>query len=222
VPISLRCALIPIFLIPHLVGYHPFDGLYRGKRFAKFINNHVQPQYRLMENSKIPLTIIASDLLNGKVVCLQKGSLGRAVQASAAVPFLRRPVLFEDDLLVDGGILMNLPVEPARATGADIVIAVDVDETFSPVPLSQFRAIGSVSRRAISMMLTRTDKDQLKLADVLIHPDTDGIGLLSRNMKLGREAILKGERAGELAVPKILQIIEEKKALLEGSGAPAK
>ncbi len=62
----------------------------------------------------------------GKLVVLSNGNLGTAMRASMAVPGAFTPVLIDGKLLIDGGIVDNLPVDVARAMGADIVIAVDV------------------------------------------------------------------------------------------------
>jgi NTE family protein len=69
---------------------------------------------------------VACDILTGERVVLQSGSLARAVCASAAIPGLFPPVELDDWLLVDGGVVDNLPVDVARELGADYVIAVDL------------------------------------------------------------------------------------------------
>jgi NTE family protein len=130
VPIPFRIVVAPIMLLPRLVGFHPYDGLYRGNKFRKYLNRSVPQLERHIEDLKPPFVAVATNLLDGKTVSISSGNLGRAMQASSAVPFLRKPVVIDGKLLVDGGITSNLPVKQARELGADIVIAVDVDETF--------------------------------------------------------------------------------------------
>ncbi len=74
---------------------------------------------------RMPLKIQTTDLLTGSKIVLQQGNLIEAMRASIAVPLLLLPVEYNNSLLVDGGLLDNLPVEETRAMGADIVIAVD-------------------------------------------------------------------------------------------------
>jgi NTE family protein len=74
---------------------------------------------------RIPLKIVATDLLSGQKIVLQRGNLIEAMRASIAIPLLLLPVEYEHSLLVDGGLLDNLPVEETRAMGADIVLAID-------------------------------------------------------------------------------------------------
>lgn len=207
VPIWVRLAVIPVFVLPHLVGYHHYDGLYRGNKFATFIDKSVPEGCRSIENLKIPFCAVASSLLDGKPHAFKTGCLARAIQASSAIPVLRRPVEINNDLYVDGGIIDNLPVRQVRELGADIVIAVDVDEKFQKTgargELAQFTKIGSVGNRVISMILSRVDEDSVASADVLIQPNVNAISLLSERKKEAMEAIAQGTQAAEAQLPVI-------------------
>jgi predicted acylesterase/phospholipase RssA len=122
-------------------------------------------------------------------------------------------------LLIDGGILENVPVEHAREMGCDYVIAIDVDERVMPVEAKIFRAIGSVSNRVINMNWCRTDEQQLAMADAVIQPDLRGIRLLSRKEKDALRAVAAGEEAAKAAVPYLKQQLAELERRKEkGSG----
>lgn len=203
VPIPVRVAAIPIFFIPHLFGYHPYDGLYVGNKFAKHMNNSVPATRRDIEELQVPFCAVASNLLDAKPYAIKHGNLGRAIQASSAVPMLRRPVAIDDKLFVDGGIEANLPCKQAKEMGADIVIGVDVDETFQEEKEKEFRKILSVPHRVVSMLLSKVDEDQVKTADVIIQPDVNGIHLLSSKPVDGLKAIKAGELAATNALPQI-------------------
>ncbi len=207
VPIPVRVALIPVFFIPRLIGYHPYDGLYVGNRFANYMNDSLPETLRDIGELKIPFCAVASNLLDGKAYSITTGNLGRAIQASSAVPELRRPVVIDDKLFVDGGIEANLPVKQAREMGADLVIAIDVDEKFDAKPQS-FRKILSVGHRVINMILSKIDEEQVKAADLVLQPDVNGIHLLSSKTSDGRKAIKAGEVAAELALPEIRNRIQ--------------
>ena len=212
VPIPVRVSLIPIFFVPHLVGWHPYDGLYRGNRFAKHISALVPEARQNIENLKIPFWAVASNLLDGAPYAIKKGDLGKALQASSAIPGLRRPVALQDKLLVDGGVVANLPVDYCRAMGADIVIAVDVDEHLGTIDEAHFRKIGSVSYRCLNMHLSAVDKPQLSAADVVVHPDVSGIALLSHAIKDMDLALVEGDKATRQAIPLIQEVIEKELA----------
>lgn len=206
VPLWFRVAVIPVFLVPHLVHHH-YDGLYRGKKFANFLNKSVGIENQKIENFKIPFCAIAASLSDGKSHSIKSGNLGTALQASSAIPMLRRPVEINDDLYVDGGIVNNLPVEEVRAMGADIVIAVDVDEKLNDHNIKQFKKIGSVGNRVINMILCRVDDDQLAACDVLIHPNVNNIGLLSLNKKDVCRAIEAGKTAAQDKLTQIREVM---------------
>jgi NTE family protein len=205
VPIPVRIMLIPIFFVPHLFGYHPYDGLYKGNKFANFLSSQVAPDKRCIENLKPTFWAISTNLVDGEPYAIKKGCIGRAIQASSAIPQLRRPVEIDNALLVDGGIVENLPIEHALQTNCDYIIAVDVDEKLSPVPLNTFRAIGSVARRVININLSRIDSYQRKLNTkaIVIQPDVGGINLLSHNKNDAKHAVEAGEKAAREAMPSI-------------------
>lgn len=74
---------------------------------------------------RVPFRAIATDIETGDAVVLDRGLLHDAIRASTAIPLVFQPVEIGGLLLVDGGLVNNLPVEVARAMGADVVIAVD-------------------------------------------------------------------------------------------------
>jgi NTE family protein len=204
VPIPVRIIVAPILLLPRLVGFHPYDGLYKGNKFAKYLNRSAPETEREIEELKPRFVAIATNLLDGKPTAITHGNLGRALQASSAVPFLRKPVPIDGKLLVDGGITANLPVVQARELGADIVIAIDVDETYDPaLPAKHFRKMGSVPPRVISLMLTTIDAWSTTQADIVIHPNVNNITLLSFKKEDAEHAYEAGQMAAEAALPVI-------------------
>lgn len=203
VPIAVRVAIVPLTAIPHVFGYHPYDGLYRGNKFATYIERVVPPSKRRIEDFRIPFCAVATDLLEGKPYCITQGSIGRAIQASSALPGLRRPLPWQDKLLVDGGVMKNLPTEQAKDMGADIVIAVDVDGVHIKMSKSEFRRIGSVTFRCINLHLAAIDANPSTRANVVVRPCVGDIGLLSRNMHDITVAIQEGENATTSTLPDI-------------------
>ncbi|HEY9784924.1 MAG TPA: patatin-like phospholipase family protein [Candidatus Obscuribacterales bacterium] len=211
VPISVRVAASPLFFFGRMVGAKPFDGMYRGGIFREYLLHSLPKSSEPnIEKLRIPFSAVALNLVDGKAYSLTKGNLGVALQASSAVPMLRRPVPIDDKLFVDGGVVANLPVKQARELGADVVIAVDVDETFDPMPPDSFRRMGSVAHRVLTLHLTKVDEEQLADANVLIHPSVNGISLVSTKTKDAKAAISAGERAAEAVVPLIKKLIESR------------
>ncbi|RLE26265.1 MAG: hypothetical protein DRJ65_05840 [Acidobacteria bacterium] len=117
----------------------------------------------------IPFRTVATDLETGAEVDLDRGDLARAIRASMAVPGVFAPSVIEDRVLVDGGLVNNLPVDLARQMGADVVIAVDVGE-----PLRSREELESLTRVAgqvVAMMVRGNANRQMAEADLVLFPD---------------------------------------------------
>jgi NTE family protein len=109
-------------------GFMDFNiagGMLKGEKLIEFWRNHFVDS--ALEELSTPFAAVATDLHSGAEVWLRKGSIAEAVRASIALPGLFTPVYREGRLLVDGGIVNPVPASLARAMGADIVIAVDLN-----------------------------------------------------------------------------------------------
>ncbi len=143
----------------------------------------------------LPFRSVASDLLTGELVELSDVSLFMTIRASLSVPGVFAPVRVKGRLLVDGGLVRNLPVDFARALGADIVIAVNVG-----TPLAGESALGSslgVAQQMINILTEQNVQSSLKELrphDILISPDLTGVTFLDFNaheraMQAGADAV---------------------------------
>lgn len=198
---ALRIALIPTSLMLRVCGYHPYDGLFYGWKFRNFANKIIGPKN--IEQFKIPYGAVVTDVVSGKSCRVTTGSPGLAMQASTAVPGLKKPVQIGNRLFCDGGVINNLPVDHVRQMGADIVIAVDIDETLKDVAIKKFRALGSMEKQALRIQLAAFDEPSGKKADIYIHPDTTGINLVSFKKSDGQAGIDAGMKAARAAIPEI-------------------
>ena len=202
VPLSVRIAVAPILLLPRLLGWRPYDGFYQGNKFRKYYASCLPVSRRDFETLPVKFGAMAVDLTDLNPYPLTKGDVADAVQASSAIPVLRKPVpVGARALLVDGAMLVNLPVDEARVLGADLVIAVPVSERLEQMPKESFRRIGSVARRMEQLFLSASDAVELGHADFVIHPNTDGISVLSTKSKDAVRAIQSGETAANAALP---------------------
>lgn len=208
IPLSLRLVIVPLSYSPRIIGIEPYDGLYRGKRFAHYLNKQVPQTEQDIENLKVPFAATALDLLDGKIKLLNKGNLACALQASSAIPALRKPVKLENGLFTDGSVLVNIPVKEAKSLGADLVIAIDVDQSPALKAEADFHKIGSVTNRVLSLHFQRLDQNALTLADYVIRPQVDNIGLISTKSTDASRAIAAGELAARSAIPAIREIID--------------
>ncbi|MYN04156.1 patatin domain-containing protein [Pseudoduganella sp. DS3] len=168
------------------------------------------PGTRDLPVSQLPLPFrsVASDLLTGELVVLDNTPLFQTMRASLAVPGVFAPVRIKDHLVVDGGLVRNLPVDMARAMGADIVIAVNVGTTLAPE-----KELGSALGVANQMLQILTEQNvqrslsELRKDDILIAPKLDGVSFLDfstwdKAMKAGEAAARELQpRLAALALP---------------------
>ena len=145
---------------------------------------------RHIEQMRMPLGIVATDLDSGQGILFQVGDPGVAVRASSAVPAVFQPVRIGTREYVDGGLVAPVPVRFARQMGAELVIAVDI----SAAP--DGNATGDAMRmllQTFAIMGRSINSFELRDADVVLRPKLVGVGSADfstrkRSIKAGREA----------------------------------
>jgi NTE family protein len=168
----------------------PGRGLIRGEALAHYIRESVGN--KPLEQMKIPLGIVATDLDTGKPILFRRGDVGTAVRASSAVPAVFQPVKIGTHEYVDGGLTSPVPVRAARDMGADVIIAVDI---------SQLPDGGDTSNalhmllQTFSIMSRSINELELKEAEIALHPRLVGVAgtdftVRKKNIEAGREAAL--------------------------------
>lgn len=120
------------------------------------------------DQAAIPLAMVATDISTGEKVVLRKGSIASAVMASTCIPGVFVPVEMEGRLLVDGGLVENVPIAPLQEMGADFVIGVDLN---AGQKNEKPKNIVEVLLRSFNFMLESATKLQTEEADLLIQPD---------------------------------------------------
>jgi NTE family protein len=98
--------------------------LLTNKKMTKLIKRHLGEVN--IEDARLPLAVVAADVGSAERVVLTRGSLSEALRASTAIPGVFEPVEIDGRLLLDGGVLENLPVTPLRDLGAEFIIASDL------------------------------------------------------------------------------------------------
>jgi NTE family protein len=106
---------------PHF-SFKP-QGLIKGEKFLSFLYD--QMQVSTFEDLKIPLKTVATDFWGRTPVVFDSGDLLPAVRASMAIPYVFTPVIIDERVLVDGGLMNNVPHD-LLSTKCDIRIAVDI------------------------------------------------------------------------------------------------
>lgn len=153
----------------------------------------------------IPFRAVATDLALARPVVIDRGSLAGAIRASMAIPGLVTPVERDGRLLVDGGLVRNLPVDVARSLGAEVIIAVNIG-----TPLQTRAELGSlltVSEQMVRMLTTTNTAQSLQELDgrdILITPELGDLptGAFDRLL----EAAGAGERAARAMAPALARL----------------
>ena len=159
--------------------------------------------YRKFDELAIPFRAVATDLVTGKAVIFSDGDLANVMRASMSVPGVIAPAEIEGRLLIDGGLTDNLPVDVARAMGADIVIAVNLG-----TPLLKREELTSLIGVTAQMVNILTEQNvqaslaSLRPTDILILPDLTGFSAsdfdhMTTTVPIGEAAARKA--AGRLA-----------------------
>jgi NTE family protein len=156
-------------------------GLKQGTQFPSGFNSGQQvglildrvglpySEMKSFDELPIPFRCVATDLVSEKPYVFDQGSLARAMRASMSLPAFFTPVRDGSHVLVDGGLLDNLPVDVARQMGADIVIAVHL--TTSPLdPKAALSSVG-VLQRSASVAISINELRSMQEADILLTAD---------------------------------------------------
>ncbi|MGH1366641.1 MAG: patatin-like phospholipase family protein [Calditrichia bacterium] len=120
-----------------------------------------------IEDSPIPLAIVATDISTGEKVVLRKGNLARAVMASSCIPGLYAPVEIDGRKLVDGFLVENVPISPLPQMGAEVVIGVNLGKRRT---YRKADGIFNVVMNAFEIAIDENTNRTLKMADALIEP----------------------------------------------------
>jgi NTE family protein len=178
-------------------------GPVQGERLEKFIQTKVKA--KTMEQMKIPFYAVATDLNAGNTWVFEKGSVAKAVRASCSIPGIFQPLEMNGRMYVDGGVTDVLPVDVARAKGADIIIAVSIQKN---IKNPQANSLIDVILQSIDIMGRELCTYKSRGYDVLIEPNVGDVGMTDFSQK--KRLMDAGIQATKQAMPKIRKLIEEK------------
>lgn len=196
---------------------NPLSDMLNFSELVRFLEPYVPRQ---IEDFPIPLGITATDLITGTEVYFRQGDVFRAIRASIAYPGVINPIWVGEQLLADGGILNQIPVDLVRFLGAERVIAVDVTplQVLHEHPQKKtwwqqiFRRgidtnpIQNVYR-SVELMQIRLAEVKLAVSrpDLVLRPRLEGIGLFSFQQL--EQAIHDGEAAAQANLEQIRELL---------------
>ena len=179
-------------------------GALQGQRLLLWLRRHTLDVAGVesFKELPIPFAAVATDIVSGERAVLESGDLAAAMRASMAVPGVFAPLRVNDRLMVDGGIVDNVPIAVARAQGAERLIVIDVG-----APLLSEEQLGSplsISLQMVSVLMKQqTDRALATLSstDVLIRPELGDLS--SADFEANARAIAIGRQAAEAALPQL-------------------
>ena len=179
---------------PHVTRPSPSRlGLLSQEKLRQTLRRHLGDVR--MEDAGIPLAFVTTDISTGEKVILDTGDAIVAASASACFPGIFIPVEWEGRLLVDGGLVENLPFSPLQAWGVDRIVGVDA---FLGMTFQRPRRLLDLIKNSVDIVLVQAARQQAPQADLLIAPDLkdfsstefrDVPGLVEAGYRAGLEAL---------------------------------
>lgn len=185
-------------------------GIVKGLKTEKFLRDILEVTQ--FQDLKIPFAAVATDFNTAESIIFTSGDLIKAVRASISVPTFYQPIIYKKRLLADGGLSDPIPVDVAKSLGAEIVIAVNLDEVYTENLLTVIPPISKTPRHAINILQHNLASHSAKTADIIITPkNTFQIGFIGWNYIFDNEKAQKiiatGEKATDKIIPELLQHI---------------
>lgn len=153
------------------------------------------------DNLPIPFRAVATDMVSGRSVVLDEGSLSRSLRATMSIPGIFTPVEIDGKLLADGGLVNNIPTDVVKAMGADILLVVNIETQLAD--RESLDNIFGILAQTINIASADNSRRSLQQANLIIAPDLTGysstdFGKFNELIRLGydgakkNEALLKG------------------------------
>jgi NTE family protein len=170
-------------------------GLNAGHQISLLIDRETLPYANLksFDELPVPYRCVATDLVSGKEVVFGDGSLPQAMRATISIPGLFNPVRMGDKVLVDGGLVGNLPTEVVRTMGAEVVIAVHLE--IAPAKPEEIQSLFSVLGRSVDVIVRENEIRGLSAADLVVNVDLHEF--TSIEYEKSKIIIEKGHQAAE-------------------------
>lgn len=182
------------------------SGVINGHNIENLLNALCAPVYETRDFSefRIPFMCVATDIETGEEVLFNSGYLPKILRASMSIPSIFNPVLLDNKLLVDGGVVNNFPVARLKEMGADIIIGVDVG--FQYYSKDELTSMVRIIEQAVFFYGEELNEYNKSLADILIEPDLAGYNATSFNS--ADTIIAIGEREARKFVPALRKLAD--------------
>ncbi len=175
-------------------------GLLRNTEMGKLVERFVGD--KRLEDAPLPFAAVATDIHTGEAVIIKEGRLIDAIMASSAIPGVFVPAEFDGRMLVDGGLVENVPLSPLRAMGAEVLVAVDLNGSRR---YDKPENVVDVIMNAMDIAIDTTTQSQLAKADVLISLDLANYN--RSDASDARELVAEGYRSGVMKLKQLDKVL---------------
>jgi len=164
---------------------------------------------RTFEQLKIPLAIVAGDVVTGKAVTFREGNLITPVRASCCFPGLFTPVEYQGRLLVDGVVVGSVPATALREMGVDVIVGVHMsgDGTPPPRPTNLFQIVGE----SFQIIQNLNQANWRSQCDLVIEPKV--LDVRWDEFERGEDLIAAGEAAARAALPALRLLLKMRRGI---------
>ncbi|HKV24284.1 MAG TPA: patatin-like phospholipase family protein [Candidatus Acidoferrum sp.] len=175
------------------------SGLNSGQQIGLLIDKITLPYYALNSFADLPTPFrcVATDLVSGKEVVFENGPLAEALRSTMSIPGAFKPVFQPDRVLVDGGLVNNLPTDVVKEMGADVVIAVHLETR--PLEAKDIKSLFNVLDQSIHLVVAESEIRGLARADVVVSVPLAGYS--STDYREHDPIMQKGFEAAEAKAP---------------------
>ena len=219
----------------------PWANIVKGRKVDRM--NHEAYDETTILDCPIPYASLAFDLISGQEIVIDEGTLKNAVRASGSMPIMMRPVKWKNYYLIDGGVTNKVPVDVLAGMGTDFNIAVNVNPEIDPSfynpqkmkmpgPMGRLMSLFSRDMREMYMepslfqiisrwystSTTKITEAHLHLAQVVMRPNTEGIGMLDwqkfdEAIALGTDLRTAARRGNQIEVLRLARLLRRDDSL---------
>jgi NTE family protein len=179
----------------------PSLGLVSTNKLEKIIDRLLEG--RSFDQLGVPFKAVAVDIQRGEPVILDHGSVARAVRASASIPGIFEPTIWEDRYLVDGGLMNDVPVDVVRGMGVEVVLGVSLNR--DRISTGKPQSMVDILLRSLNILIYQNTQSASRSADVMVAPDLAGFAYQDLNRV--DELIARGEEAMRKKIDKLRELL---------------
>lgn len=204
------------------IATFPFDGfkinlpsaISRGQNVYNLLSQLTLHVSNIHDFSKLPIPFfcIATNVETGKPVILERGNLAKSIQASGAFPSLFQPVELDGQLLIDGGVVDNYPIEELKSRGAEYIIGVDVQDDLAT--REELKAANEILLQINNYRTIEDMVEKSKLTDIHIKPDITNYSVIS--FSEGKDIVANGEKAALKKIDLLKKLVFKSKKNNQG------